>query len=113
MTRADPDGPAVIVDPYSSGAFYAPAFAAAGVPTVAVRSGRAVAEVHRGGYRPEDFTAVIVNDGDVGAVVDQLRTAAEGGEKVLHWFEMDVTDPAGDVVAQVRKQVYVRKKRPT
>ena len=76
MTRADPDGPAVIVDPYSSGAFYAPAFAAAGVPTVAVRSGRAVAEVHRGGYRPEDFTAVIVNDGDVGAVVDQLRRLA-------------------------------------
>jgi acyl-coenzyme A thioesterase PaaI-like protein len=46
------------------------------------------------------------------AVVEQLRAAAEGGDKVLHWFEMDVTDPAGDVVAQVRKQVYVRKKRP-
>jgi hypothetical protein len=31
---------------------------------------------------------------------------------VLHWFEMDVTDAAGDVVARVRKQVYVRRKRP-
>jgi acyl-coenzyme A thioesterase PaaI-like protein len=46
------------------------------------------------------------------AVVEQLRTAAEGGSKVLHWFEMDVTDAAGDVVARVRKQVYVRRKRP-
>lgn len=34
----DPDGPAVIVDPYSSGALYAPAFTAAGVPVVAVLS---------------------------------------------------------------------------
>jgi acyl-coenzyme A thioesterase PaaI-like protein len=46
------------------------------------------------------------------AVVEQLRAAAEGGSKVLHWFEMDVTDAAGDVVARVRKQVYVRRKRP-
>ena len=46
------------------------------------------------------------------AVVEQLRAAAEGGNKVLHWFEMDVTDAAGDVVARVRKQVYVRRKRP-
>ena len=45
------------------------------------------------------------------AVVDQLRAAAEGGEKVLHWFDMDVTDPSGDVVAHLRKQVYVRRKR--
>jgi acyl-coenzyme A thioesterase PaaI-like protein len=45
------------------------------------------------------------------AVVEQLRAAAEGGGKVLHWFDMDVTDASGDVVAHVRKQVYVRKKR--
>jgi hypothetical protein len=31
---------------------------------------------------------------------------------VLNWFDMDVTDASGDVVAHVRKQVYVRKKRP-
>ncbi|PZO05928.1 MAG: tetrameric acyl-CoA thioesterase [Lysobacteraceae bacterium] len=46
------------------------------------------------------------------AVVEQLRAAAEGGDKVLHWFEMAVIDPEGDVVARLRKQVYVRKKRP-
>ncbi|MBB5209503.1 DUF4442 domain-containing protein [Chiayiivirga flava] len=45
------------------------------------------------------------------AVLDELRAAAAGGEKVLRWFEVDVTSPAGDVVARVRKQVYVRRKR--
>ena len=46
------------------------------------------------------------------AVLDEIRAAASGGEKVLRWFEMDVRDAAGDVVAKVRKQVYVRRKRP-
>ncbi len=45
------------------------------------------------------------------AVVDQIRAAAEGGDKVLHWFETPVTDASGEVVARVRKQVYVRLKR--
>ncbi|WP_290891277.1 DUF4442 domain-containing protein [Arenimonas sp.] len=45
------------------------------------------------------------------AVLDEIRAAAAGGEKVLRWFEMDVRDGAGDVVARVRKQVYVRRKR--
>jgi acyl-coenzyme A thioesterase PaaI-like protein len=45
------------------------------------------------------------------AVLDEIRAAASGGEKVLRWFEMDVRDEAGDVVARVRKQVYVRRKR--
>ncbi|MBW8367828.1 MAG: DUF4442 domain-containing protein [Arenimonas sp.] len=46
------------------------------------------------------------------AVVDQLRAAAEDGSKVLHWFDMAVMDTQGDVVASLRKQVYVRRKRP-
>ena len=37
MSRSNPDGPAVIVDPYSSGGMYAPAFTAAGVPVRIVR----------------------------------------------------------------------------
>lgn len=45
------------------------------------------------------------------AVLDQLRAAAAGGNKCLHWFETDIVDQAGDVVARVRKQVYVRRKR--
>lgn len=44
-------------------------------------------------------------------VLDQLRAATAGGAKHLHWFETDVLDEAGDVVARVRKQVYVRRKR--
>ena len=45
-------------------------------------------------------------------VVEEIRAEAENGEKLLRWFEMDVVDAGGEVVAKVRKQVYVRKKRP-
>lgn len=44
------------------------------------------------------------------AVLDELRAAAANGEKVLRWFETDVIDEAGDVVARTRKQLYVRRK---
>ena len=45
-------------------------------------------------------------------VLDHIRGATAGGEKYLHWFETEVTDGGGDVVARVRKQVYLRRKRP-
>ena len=41
----------------------------------------------------------------------QLRERARGGAKVLEWFETDITDRSGDVVARVRREVYVREKR--
>ncbi|WP_266181164.1 DUF4442 domain-containing protein [Dyella humicola] len=44
------------------------------------------------------------------ATVDELRAAAANGEKVLRWFAVDVTTGSGDVVARVRKQLYVRLK---
>lgn len=44
------------------------------------------------------------------SVVDELRTAAAGGEKVLRWFDVDVVTQSGEVVARVRKQLYVRLK---
>lgn len=44
------------------------------------------------------------------ATVDELRDAASGGEKVLRWFELPITTKSGDVVAIVRKQLYVRLK---
>ena len=44
------------------------------------------------------------------AILDDLRTAAAGGDKVLRWFDTDVVDGQGEVVARVRKQVYVRRK---
>jgi acyl-coenzyme A thioesterase PaaI-like protein len=44
-------------------------------------------------------------------VLAQLRHATAGGAKHLHWFETDVVDASGAVVARVRKQLYVRRKR--
>ncbi|MGD8150636.1 DUF4442 domain-containing protein [Ornithinimicrobium sp. Y1694] len=41
----------------------------------------------------------------------ELREAAAGGQKVLRWFETDVRTDDGTVVARVRKQIYVRRKR--
>ena len=43
------------------------------------------------------------------AVVDEVRDAADAGEKVLRWFEVDVVSTDGAVVARVRKQLYVRR----
>jgi hypothetical protein len=44
------------------------------------------------------------------SVVDELRAAAAGGEKVLRWFETEVKTASGEVIARVRKQIYVRLK---
>ena len=44
-------------------------------------------------------------------VLDELREAAQGGAKVLRWFETDVVGTDGTVIATVRKQLYVREKR--
>jgi len=43
--------------------------------------------------------------------VEQIRAKAEGGKKVLEWFETEITDREGDVVAKVRREVYVREKK--
>jgi acyl-coenzyme A thioesterase PaaI-like protein len=45
------------------------------------------------------------------AVLAQLREATATGAKHLRWFETDVVDASGEVVARVRKQLYVRRKR--
>ncbi|TWT17585.1 DUF4442 domain-containing protein [Luteimonas marina] len=45
------------------------------------------------------------------ATLEAIRAQAASGDKVLHWFDTAITDRAGDVVARVRKQVYVRRKR--
>ncbi len=45
------------------------------------------------------------------ATLGDLRARAAGGDKVLHWFDTGIVDAAGDIVARVRKQVYVRRKR--
>ncbi|MRG59933.1 DUF4442 domain-containing protein [Agromyces sp. CFH 90414] len=45
------------------------------------------------------------------AKAQELRERARGGAKVLEWFETEITDLEGDVVARVRREVYVREKR--
>ena len=45
------------------------------------------------------------------AELEELRAAAASGEKVLRWFECDVVGADGSVVARVRKQLYVRRRR--
>lgn len=44
-------------------------------------------------------------------VLDELRAATANGEKSLRWFDTDVVDASGEVVARIRKQVYVRRKQ--
>lgn len=45
------------------------------------------------------------------ATYERIREETTEGRKYLHWFEVDVTDEAGDTVATVRRQVYYRRKR--
>jgi len=57
--------------------------------------------------REDVFADFLVED----RVLEELRVAAAGGEKVLRWFETDVKTASGEVIARVRKQLYVRLKR--
>jgi acyl-coenzyme A thioesterase PaaI-like protein len=43
-------------------------------------------------------------------VLDELRTATANGERCLRWFQTDVKTANGEIVAQVRKQLHVRRK---
>ncbi|HWS50922.1 MAG TPA: DUF4442 domain-containing protein [Microbacterium sp.] len=45
------------------------------------------------------------------AKADEIRDRARGGAKVLEWFETEIVDRDGDVVARVRREVYVREKK--
>jgi hypothetical protein len=45
------------------------------------------------------------------SVLDELRAATANGEKHLRWFDVDVKTAGGELVARVRKQLYVRRKR--
>ncbi|MET0809279.1 MAG: DUF4442 domain-containing protein [Pseudoxanthomonas sp.] len=44
------------------------------------------------------------------AVLDEIRAATAGGEKYLRWFPVEVLDAQDQLVATVRKQVYIRLK---
>lgn len=42
--------------------------------------------------------------------IQALRDETKDGQKYLPWFETDLVDESGDVVAHVRRQLYVRRK---
>jgi acyl-coenzyme A thioesterase PaaI-like protein len=44
------------------------------------------------------------------AIVEELRAQAADGSRVLRWFDVELQTAAGEVVARVRKQLYVRLK---
>lgn len=45
------------------------------------------------------------------SVLDELRAATANGEKYLRWFETEIRTASGELIARVRKQIYVRRKR--
>ena len=57
--------------------------------------------------RADVFAEFRLDDG----VLDEIRAATAQGEKYLRWFETEVKTSDGEVIACVRKQVYVRRKR--
>ena len=44
------------------------------------------------------------------AMLDEIRAATAGGERHLRWCETPVKTASGELVARVRKQLYVRRK---
>ena len=42
--------------------------------------------------------------------LELIRANTVGGQKYLHWFDVDITDEQGDTVAKIRRQVYFRRK---
>jgi acyl-coenzyme A thioesterase PaaI-like protein len=45
------------------------------------------------------------------AALEEIRAATANGDKYLRWFPIDVRNGSGEVVARVRKQLYIRRKR--
>ncbi len=43
-------------------------------------------------------------------VLQEIRSATANGEKYLRWFDSEVVDRNGEVVARVCKQIYVKRK---
>ncbi|WPF66581.1 MULTISPECIES: PaaI family thioesterase [unclassified Corynebacterium] len=45
------------------------------------------------------------------ATIALIKEKTADGSKYLHWFDLDLIDEEGDVVAHIRRQVYYRKKK--
>lgn len=57
--------------------------------------------------RADVFVDFMVDD----SALDEMRRDTAGGGKCLRWFAVEVKAADGEVVARVRKQIYVRRKR--
>jgi acyl-coenzyme A thioesterase PaaI-like protein len=57
--------------------------------------------------RADVFAEFTVED----SLLDELRAATANGEKYLRWFDTDIRTASGELVATVRKQLYVRRKK--
>jgi acyl-coenzyme A thioesterase PaaI-like protein len=44
------------------------------------------------------------------ATLDEIRAATTDGSRHLRWFETEIRDADGDIVARARKQLHVRRK---
>ena len=44
------------------------------------------------------------------ATLDAIREATAAGNKHLHWFETEIRDAHHELVARIRKRIYVRRK---
>lgn len=44
------------------------------------------------------------------ATLDELRTAADTGKRVLRWFSTDVLNAEGQTVATVSRELYIKRK---
>ncbi|MBB1242893.1 ATP-grasp domain-containing protein [Streptomyces durbertensis] len=73
MSPAHPAQPAVIVDPFSSGAQYAPEFAAFGVPSLAVSSLPEVPPAYADSWDPTRYQRLLAHDGELERLVAELR----------------------------------------
>lgn len=56
--------------------------------------------------REDVYAEFVVED----SVLDELRAATANGGKTLRWFDTEVKTAGGELVARVRKQLYVRRK---
>jgi biotin carboxylase len=65
-----------IVDPYASGAYLAPEFAARGIRSVMLQSSAEIPDVYAPSLRRGDFEAMLVHEGDLAETAARLRELA-------------------------------------
>ncbi|WP_119343695.1 ATP-grasp domain-containing protein [Facilibium subflavum] len=64
---------AIIVDPYSSGAYYAHAFNKANVDVVAVQTANKAPDVYAASYKPEEYKQIFIYEGSLKGLASQIK----------------------------------------